>query len=136
MVANTYVSEAELRRAWASAVEAKAKFDELVKPAAGEPATTEELIRRAEAYILQHPGYQPALTRLAQLNADWEKRFAAYEQAMNHFYELGYAWEAAQGHLCPERAAAMRGEPYNGSCAEGAVSEGWVCLRREIMEGR
>jgi hypothetical protein len=136
MVANTYVSEAELRRAWASAVVAKAVLDELIKPAAGDPGTTEELIRRAEAYILQHPGYQPALTRLAQLNADWEKRFAAYEQAMNHFYELGYAWEAAQGHICPERAAARRGEAFEGQCWREAEQQGWKCLRHEIMEGR
>ena len=131
----TYISEAEVRRAWLFAVACEKRLNEIQAPPQGDPATLEALLQRGEAYLRQYPQSQAAHTRVALLSDEWEKRWDAWYAAMVHFEALAHALEKVQGHVCPEIAAANAGKAFTGICWQLAESQGWQCARRKAMEG-
>ena len=134
MVDQTFISLAEVRRAYLVGKDAEAKLHETMTPPQGEPGTLEDMIKRADKFLAQHPGHQGAQKRLAELEAEFNKRFDAWNQAMMDFEKKAVLLEKAEGHQCPASVALREHGVYTGNCMEDAAKQGWVCARKRVME--
>lgn len=134
MSVTKYVSKSELLRAARAEYAAFEHYCQPVPSLGGDEAFIEELIHRGHEYLKRHPTSRKAAARVAELEAERDRRAARWQTAWDRLLELAHRFEELQGDPCPQVRAAQENVALRRPCWLVKKIVGQSCALREAME--